>query len=163
MLYESWQTVVALPAIFWLIALTQSLTFQNATVQTYVSLQADMVTQTRGAVRLWNTSSALRLLIYARSLAAGSAYRRMDHCRRSNTRDYNRTSSRVCCSYQLVHLTKMSSRTAPDSPCGPSQTLLRPIRSSHALRTRVCHILHSGFHIDGALQSDPPFKDREPS
>ncbi|ORY67943.1 major facilitator superfamily domain-containing protein [Leucosporidium creatinivorum] len=48
-LYKSWQTVAALPAIFWLITLSQNLTFQNATVQTYVSLQADMVTQTRGA------------------------------------------------------------------------------------------------------------------
>lgn len=62
-LHKSWQTVAALPAIFWLIALSQNLTFQNATVQTYVSLQADMVTQTRGAVRPFRSSSALRLLI----------------------------------------------------------------------------------------------------
>ncbi|GAA5985037.1 hypothetical protein JCM11641_000825 [Rhodosporidiobolus odoratus] len=44
---KAWAVVWGLPAVFWYITLTQLL--QNGTVQTFVSLQADMVTVTRGA------------------------------------------------------------------------------------------------------------------
>ncbi|KAL8280165.1 hypothetical protein RQP46_007495 [Phenoliferia psychrophenolica] len=46
-LRKSWAAVSDLPAVFWLFTLSQIL--QNATVQGYVSLQADMITQTRGS------------------------------------------------------------------------------------------------------------------
>lgn len=48
--WTAWESVTSLPAAFWIITISQL--FQNAAVETYISLSASMVQDTRGASNL---------------------------------------------------------------------------------------------------------------
>lgn len=61
----SLETVQDLPAFFWILAITQIL--QNGVVQTYISLEADLLKETRGSVSRRTSLSTVPWLTRARN------------------------------------------------------------------------------------------------